>query len=189
MFPASSPAFIVWKNGKSKIVINLRRINTRLYFDAYLSSKQDIILFFFRNFQIFSFIDLIKGFFQQKIESHDRWKTTFVTPHRGLKWLTIFNMRLNNTSDFFQSKMEKIFGTYLWKLVLVYMNNIIVYSRDQDQHLKYLNKVLNLFHKLDVTLTLKKCHFTYSSIKVLRHHFSKLNLSILEEKTKAIRDL
>ena len=187
--PASSPAFVVWKDGKPRVVIDLRKINTRLYPDAYPLPKQDVILSSLGGSEIFSSIDLTKGFFQQEIEPEDRWKTTFVTPHRGLEWLTVSSMGLGNTPGFFQSRMEKVFKTYLWKFVLVYMDDIIVYSKDTDQHLTHLEEVLSLLQKSGVTLALKKCHFAYPSIKALGHHVSRLGLSTLEEKTKAIREL
>ena len=183
----SSSAFVIWKNGKSKVVINLRRINTRLYSDAYSLSKQDIILSSLKDFEIFSSINLTKGFFQQETELKNWWKTTFVTSHRRLEWLTMNSMKLNNILGFFQSRMKKIFDFYLWKFVLVYMNDIIVYFRDSEDHLHHLDEVLRLLEESGVTLTLKKCHFAYLSIKTLKHYVSKLRLSILKKKTEAIR--
>ena len=179
--------FVIWKNEKFRMIIDLKKINTKLYSNAYSLLKQNVIFSFLSEFEIFSSIDFIKRFFQQKIESENRWKTTFVTFHRNLKWLTVSSMRLDNTFDFFQNKMKKVFKIYLWKFVLIYMNDIIVYFKNKDQHLTHLKKILNLFEKSDVTLTLKKCHFAYFSIKVLKHHVSKFELSILKKKTKIIR--
>ena len=179
--------FVIWKNEKFRVIIDLKKINTRLYSNAYSLFKQNVIFSFLNEFEIFSSIDLIKNFFQQEIKPKNRWKTTFVTPHRGLKWLTVSNMKFGNTSDFFQNRMKKVFKTYLWKFVLIYMNDIIVYSKNKNQHLTHLKKILNLLEKSDVILTLKKCHFAYFSIKVLKHHVSKLELNILKKKTKIIR--
>lgn len=82
---ASSPAFIVWKDEKPRVVIDLRKINTRLYSDAYPLPKQNVIFSSLGESEIFSSINLIKSFFQQEIKPEDRWKTTFVTPHRRLE--------------------------------------------------------------------------------------------------------
>ena len=68
------------------------------------------------------------------------------------------------------------------------MNDIIVYSKDKNQHLTHFEKILNLFQKSSVTLTLKKCHFVYSSIKILKHYVSKFELNTLKKKIKAIRE-
>ena len=187
VFFVFSSAFIVWKNEKFRIVIDLKKINTKLYSNAYSLSKQNVIFLFLSKFEIFFSINFIKGFFQQEIKSENKWKTTFVTFHRDLKWLTISNMKFDNTSDFFQNRIKKMFKTYLWTFVLIYMNDIIVYFKNKNQHLTHLKKILNLFEKLNVILTLKKCHFAYLSIKVLKHHVLKFKFSILKKKTKIIR--
>lgn len=80
---AASPVFVVWKNNKPRVVVNLRRINTALYSDAYLLPKQDTILSMLREGTIFSSLNIIKGFFQQPIDEADQWKTAFVTAKRG----------------------------------------------------------------------------------------------------------
>ena len=186
IFSAFFFVFVIWKNNKSKIVINLRKINTRLYSDVYSLLKQNIILSFLDDSKIFSSIDFTKEFFQQDINSKNYWKTTFATFHKELKWLTVFSMKLKNTSKFFQNRMKKIFDFYLWKFVLIYMNDIIIYFKISIDHLAHLNEALNLLKKSKVTLSLSKCHFAYSSIKALRHHMNRFDLNILKKKTKII---
>ena len=92
IFSAFSFVFVIWKNNKSKIMMNLKKINTRFYFDVYSLSKQNIKLFSLNDSEIFSSINFIKEFFQQNIDSKNYWKATFVIFHKKLKWLTIFNM-------------------------------------------------------------------------------------------------
>ena len=65
MFFVVSSIFIVWKNNKFKIIIDLKKINIKLYFDAYFFSKKNIILFSLNDSKIFSSINLTKIFFQQ----------------------------------------------------------------------------------------------------------------------------
>ena len=186
---AASPAFVVWKNEKSRIVIDLKWINTRLYSDAYSLFKQNTILFFLGDLEVFSFINLIKRFFQQNTKSRDWWKITFATFHRELKWLIVSNMNLGNIFEFFQNRMKKIFDFYLWKFVLIYMNDIIVFSLNTKKHLTHLNEILNFLKKSEVILAFKKCHFAYSSIKTLNHYVFRLGMSILEKKIKTIKKL
>ena len=78
---AASPAFVVWKNDKSCVVVDLQKVNTVLYPDAYPLPKQDTILGALGGGMIFSMMDITKGFFQQPITEEDQWKTAFVTPH------------------------------------------------------------------------------------------------------------
>lgn len=156
-----------------------------MYFDAYFLSKQDTILSFLKKFEIFLFIDLIKEFFQQNIESRDYWKTIFATLHRKLKWLIVSNMKLKNILNFFQNRMKKIFESHFWKFVLMYINNIIIYSVNFDQHLFHFDEILYLLKRSEMILALKKCHFEYPNIKALNHHVFRLKLNIFEKKRKS----
>jgi hypothetical protein len=186
---AASSTFVIWRKEKSWVVINLKRINIKFYLNAYSLSKQNTILFSFDESTIFSFIDLIKSFFQQSINSKNYWKTTFVSQHRDLEWFIVFSMSLNNTSEFFQHRMKKILKKYLWKFVLVYIDDIIIFSSTFENHLKHLNEILILLKKSDVIFFLFKSHFDYSSIKVLKHHVNKLNINIMKKKMKIIKNL
>ena len=85
--------------------------------------------------------------------------------------------------------MESILAKYLWFFVLVYVNDIIVFSRSKEEHLHHLDRILQLLEDSGVTLSIAKCHFGYPSIKALGHHVSRLGLSTVEEKTEAIQNL
>ena len=186
---ASSPAFVVWKNGKPRVVVDLRKVNTKLYPDAYPLPKQDTILGALGGSMIFSSVDLTKGFFQQGTRPSDWWKTTFVTPHRGQEWLKVSTMGLANTPGFFQHRMERLLAPYLWQFVLVYIDDVIIFSASLEDHVKHLDQVLDLLEKSGVTLSLSKCHFAYPSITALGHHVSRLGLSTMEEKVEAVRKM
>src|SRR2546428_8203077 len=85
--------------------------------------------------------------------------------------------------------MESILAKYLWFFILVYANDIIIFSRSKEEHLYYLDRILQLLEDSGVTLSIAKYHFGYLSIKVLEYHVSWLGLSIVEEKTKVIQNL
>src|SRR5256886_14762521 len=110
---AASPAFVIWKNGKPGVVVDLRKVNTKLYPDAYPLLTQDQILGALGGSIIFSSMDIVKGFFQQTIRKSDRWKMAFVTTHRGHEQLTVSTMALANSPGFFQHQMKTILGQYL----------------------------------------------------------------------------
>jgi len=186
---AASPAFVVWKNGKARVVVDLRRVNMALYPDAYPLPKQDTILSAMGGATIFSSLDMTKGFFQQDICEDDQWKTAFVTPHRGQEMLTVSTMGLANSPGFFQHRMEDLFAQYLWNFVLVYIDDIIVFSRALGEHLEQLNTVLGLLADSGITISLAKCHFAFPSLQALGHHVSRLGLSTVAEKTDAIQQM
>ena len=85
--------------------------------------------------------------------------------------------------------MESLFGPYLWKFVLVYVDDTIIFSRSPEQHLEDLSMVLRLLQQSGVTLSLSKCYFAQPSLQALGHYVSRLGLSTVLEKTEAIRAL
>lgn len=105
--------FIIWKKNKLRIIIGLRKINAKSYLNVYFFSKQNVILSLFDESKFFFPIDFTKKFYQQNIKFKYYWKMIFVFFHKILKWLTIFNMKLKNTFDFFQNYIKKIFELYL----------------------------------------------------------------------------
>ena len=98
----------------------------------------------------------------------------------------VSTMGLTNSLGFFQHQMESILAKYLWFFVLVYVDDIIIFSRSKEEHLHYLDRILQLLEDSGVTLSIAKCHFDYPSIKALGHHVSWLGFSTIEEKTEAI---
>lgn len=186
---AASPAFVVWKNGKPRVVVDLRRVNAVLYPDAYPLPKQDTVLQALGGGVVFSSFDIVKSFFQQPIEEQDQWKTAFVTPHRGQEMLCVATMGLMNSPGFFQHRMELLLGEYLWKFLLVYIDDIIIFSRNLKDHLVHLSKALTLLEQAGITLSISKCYFAFPSIQALGHHVSRLGLHTSPQKVAAILEL
>lgn len=185
--PVACPAFVVWDNNKPRVVVDLRRVNQRLIPDAYPLPRQDDVLSSLGGSVVFSSLDVTKGFFQQGIRPQDRWKTSFVTPHRGHEQLTVATMGLANSPGFFQNRMEALLSRFLWKFALVYIDDIIIYSRSVEEHLHHLDEVLTLLEGAGISLSLKKCHFGYQSIRMLGHRISRLGVATSADKVDIIR--
>ncbi|KAI1676403.1 RVT-1 multi-domain protein [Pyrenophora tritici-repentis] len=165
--PVSAPAFVVWKNDKPRVVVDMRKVNKALIPDAYPLPKQDTILSAMGGAMVFSSLDFVKSFFQQEIAEEDQWKTAFVTAHRGHEMFTVSTMGLANSPGFFQHRMERLFESYLWDFILVYIDDIIIFSRTLEDHLTHLDRALTLLENAGVTLSIAKCHFAYPSIQAL----------------------
>ena len=136
--PVASPAFVVYRNGRPRVVVDLRRVNTKLRLDAYPLPKQDTILSALGGSVAFSSLDMTKSFFQQKVAPEDRWKLAIVTAHRGHEQMTAASMGLATTPSFFQHRIEALFSPYLWQFVLVYIDDVIIFSKSIEQHVKDL---------------------------------------------------
>lgn len=185
----ASPAFVVWHKGKPRVVVDMRKLNLKLYPDAYPLPKQDDILGAMGGSTVFSSLDITKGFFQQPLALGDRWKAAFITPHRGHERLTVATMGLANSPGFFQHRMEDLLKPYLWKFALVYIDDVIIYSRSLDEHVEHLGKVLKTLRDSGITLAPAKCHIAFPSVDSLGHHVSRLGLSTAAEKVAAVKEL
>jgi len=98
-------------------------------------------------------------------------------------------MGLANSPGFIQHRMESLLHKYLWRSVVVYIDDILIASVDTAIHLRDLEDVLSLLESSGITLSLAKCHWAQPSIKALGHRVSRLGLSTMEEKVVAIRHL
>ena len=85
--------------------------------------------------------------------------------------------------------MQSILAPYLWIFCLVYIDDIVIYSKSYEEHLSHLDQVLAAIEKAGITLSPKKCHLFYGSILLLGHKVSRLGLSTHAEKVKAIVEL
>lgn len=96
---------------------------------------------------------------------------------------------LKNGPSIFQRVMQGILALYLWIFCLVYIDDIVVYSKTYEEHIWHLDQVLGAIEDAGITLSPNKCHLFYDSILLLGHKVSRLGLSTHEEKVKAILEL
>ena len=78
---------------------------------------------------------------------------------------------------------------YLWIFTLVYINNIVIYSKTFEEHLEHLDQVFQAIGNSGSTLSPSKCHLEYQSLLLLRQKVSRLGLSTHKEKVNAILEL
>src|SRR5260370_35556003 len=132
--------------------------------------------------------DALAGFNELSITEEDSEKTCFRS-HQGLHQFKRLPFRLHNGPSVFQRVMQGILAPFLWIFSLVYIDDIVVYSQSYEEHLTHLDQVLQAVKEARITLSLKKCHFAYTSILLLGQKVSRLGLSTHAEKVKAITEL
>lgn len=132
-----------------------------------------------------SSLDALSGFTQLGMFEGDKEKTAFRT-HQGLFQFRRLPFRLRNGPSVFQQVMQGILAPYLWLFCLVYIDDIVVYSKTYEEHIDHLDKVLKAIENVGITLSPSKCHLFYSSILLLGHKVLCLGLSTHKEKVKAI---
>lgn len=186
--PWGSPVIIVFRNGKPHFCVDYCQLNVVTISDEHPIRHQSEIMQALSRAQVLSTMDTLSGFTQLELDNADKEKTAFRC-HRGLFQFRQMPFSLRNRLAIFQRIMQKILAPYLWLFALVYIDNIVVYSKSWDDHLTHIDKVFSAIAELEITLSPKKCHFSYTSILLLGRKILRLRILTHQEKLKAIMDL
>ena len=186
--PWSAPVVITYRNGKPRFCVDYRKLNAATIPDEFPIPRQSDILASLSGAQVLSSLDALSGFTQLELAEEDIEKTVFRT-HRGLFQFKRLPFGLRNGPSIFQRVMQGILAPYLWIFCLVYIDDIVIYSKSYEEHISHLDQVLAAIEKAGITLSPKKCHLFYGSILLLGHKVSRLGLSTHAEKVKAIVEL
>ena len=183
--PWAAPVFIVWRNNKPRMVIDLRKLNESVIPDEFPIPRQDDILQALEGSQWLSTLDALSGFTQLEISEKDKEKLAFRT-HRGLFQFKRMPFGYRNGPSVFQRVMQNILAPYLWVFTLVYIDDIVIYSLSFDDHVKHLECVFAAIEKAGLTLSPSKCHLGYQSLMLLGQKVSRLGISTHKDKVDAI---
>jgi hypothetical protein len=137
--------------------------------------------------KIFSKIDLRSGYHQVGIKDEYMGKTTFRIRY-GHYEFTVVPFGLSNAPDVFMSLMNGVFKDYLDKFVIVFLDDILVYSKSKEEHEKHLRMVLQVLREHQLYAKLSKCSFYQSQIHYLGHIISEEGIVVDPEKVEAIRE-
>jgi hypothetical protein len=133
----------------------------------------------------FSKLDLRSGYHQILVQPEDRYKTAFRTHHGHYEWL-VMPFGLTNAPATFQSLMNHIFEHALRKYVLVFFDDILVYSTSWIEHLNQLESVLKALQQHNLFVKLSKCSFGVREIEYLGHIVTGQGVSMDKDKIKAV---
>jgi hypothetical protein len=147
--PSSSPwgapvIFVLKKDGTQRLCVDYRALNEVTVKNKYLLPRIDDLFDQLHGVCVFSKIDLRLGYHQLKVRECDIPKTTFVSTY-GLYEFTVISFGLTNAPAYFMYMMKKVFMEYLDKFIVVFIDDILVCSRSEEEHEGHLHLVL---HKL-----------------------------------------
>ena len=135
--------------------------------------------------QVFSKIDLRSGYHQLKIKVKDVPKTVFRTRYGHYEFL-VMPFGLTNAPAAFMDLMNRIFKPYLDQFVVVFIDDILVYSKSSQEHEEHLRVVLQILREKKLYAKLSKCEFWLDSISFLGHVISKEGVSVDPMKVEAV---
>jgi hypothetical protein len=136
---------------------------------------------------VFSKIDLRSGYHQLKIRPSDILKTTFITKY-GLYEFMVMSFGLMNVLAYFMYLMNSVFMDYLDKFVVVFIDDILIYSQNEQEHEEHLRKVLQRLRDFQLYAKLSKCVFWISEVLFLGHIINRDGLAMDPKKVAAILD-
>lgn len=187
--PWSSNIVLVKKKDNSlRFCVDFRQLNDVTQKDSHPLPRIDDTLDALSGAKFYSTLDLKSGYWQVGISEADRPKTAFSFPGGGLWQFTVMAFGLCNAPATFERLMEKVLHGLSWKVCLVYLDDIIVFSKDFQGQLENLRKVFERLKFANLKLSPKKCCLFQSKVSFLGHIVSKDGVSTDPEKIKAVQE-
>ncbi|GBG83498.1 hypothetical protein CBR_g37212 [Chara braunii] len=186
--PWGSPVLFARKaDGTLRLFIDYRGLNRYTVKNNYPMPRADELFDRLAGSRFFKKIDLRSGYHQIRVATEDQPKTAFRSRF-GHNEFTVMPFGLTNAPATFQAAMNDIFRDILEEYVLVYLDDILVYSRTLEDHLRHLRDVLPRLRKHGFYARLSKCRFAQRKVDFLRHHVSDEDLHMDDAKITAIAE-
>jgi hypothetical protein len=135
--------------------------------------------------RVFSSLDLAQGYHQIRILEEDVPKSAFRVPF-GHYQFKVLSFGLTNAPAIFQGVMNRIFQQHLGKFVLVYLDDILVFSKTQEEHLEHLRKVFELLRENKLFAKLTNCRFAKSELEYFGHVVGKDGIKVDPQKIETV---
>ncbi|GBG89652.1 hypothetical protein CBR_g49440 [Chara braunii] len=186
--PNSSPyvLFVRKKNKELRLCIDYRKLHAQTVKNAGPLPRIDGLLERLGDTKFFSKLDLKSGYHQLKIRQEDRYKTAFKMRYGQFEWL-VMPFGLTNAPAIFQATMTTEFRHMLDRFVLIYLDDILVYSRSLDEHVEHLRTILERLRQAKYKVNRDKCEFAWQELEYLGHYVTPQGIRPLADKIEAIR--
>jgi hypothetical protein len=188
--PSSSPwgcpvIFVKKKDQTLRMCVDYRPLNEVTIKNKYPLPRIDILFDQLTGARVFSKIDLRSGYHQIRIRPEDIQKTAFTTWY-GLFEYLVMSFGLTNAPSYFTYLMNSVFMPELDKFVVVFIDDILIYSKNEEEHAQHLRTVLTRLREHQFYAKFSKCAFWLEEIQFLGHVLSARGIAIDPSKVKDI---
>lgn len=183
--PWASPLHMVNQHGKWRMTVDYRRLNAITKDDRYPVPRLHDFSSNLAGCQVFSKIDLVKGFHQIPVAAEDVEKTAVITPFGLFEYLRM-PFGLKNAPQTFQRFMNSILGDL--SFVFVYIDDILIASSTQEDHQRHLREVFSRLADNGLSINTEKCEFIRPELIFLGHRVTSNGLIPIKEKIEAVQN-
>jgi hypothetical protein len=177
--------FVLKKDCTQRLCVNYHAVNEVTVKNKYPLPRIDDPFDQLCGACVFSKTDLRSGYHQLKIRECDIPKTAFVSRY-GLYQYTVMSFGLTNAPSYFMYLMNRVFMEYLDKFVVVFIDDILVYSRCEEEHEEHLRLALQKLQENRLYAKLSKCEFWMKQVAFLGHVISKGGISVDPSKVQDV---
>jgi len=186
--PYGAPVlFVHKKDGTLRMCVNYRALNKATVKNRYPLPRIDDLFDRLLRAKVFSRIDLRSGYYQIWIVEGDEKKTAYRTRYGSYEFLVML-FGLTNALVIFCILMNDIFREWLDDFVVVYIDDILIYSDSLEEHAEHLRKVFQRLRENKLYAKLEKCEFGVTEVDFLGHRITQEGLKMDDHKVKAIVD-
>ena len=163
--------------------IDYRELNRVTIKNMYPLPRNDDLMDQVRGSMMFSKLDLASRYHQMRVEEKSVPLTAFRTRYGSYEF-PVMPFGLSNAPAYFMDLMNRIFRDYLDDFVIVFIDDILVYSEDEASHAIHLRKVLELLRKNELVAKYSKCHFWESEVRFLGHVINQDGIGVDRKSTR-----
>ncbi|KAH9678960.1 Endonuclease [Citrus sinensis] len=184
--PFGAPVLFQKKNdGLLRMCINYRALNKITIKNKYMIPLIADLFDQLGKARYFTKLDLRSGYYQVRIAKGDELKTACTTRYGSFEFL-VMPFGLTNAPTTFCTLMNKVLQLFLDRFVVVYLDDIVVYSTTLEEHAQHLRQVLQVLRDNELFLKLEKCSFTQQEVEFLGHKIAGGKLMMKNAKVKVI---